>query len=340
MKVYYSDAHRKHEPPFEIMDGGLRSPYMENADRVDKVLKALKKTSWAEVLEPKDFGLDPVYEVHDKGYIDFLESCWDKWMDSEAKDKTVMLPSTFALRRHPQKPTSLLGQAGYYVMDLSACIVEGTYPAALASANCALNAAEVVANGERVAFALCRPPGHHAGKDYAAGYCFINNASVAANWLSSKGKVAILDIDYHAGNGTEDIFYERDDVLSISIHADPNFEYPHYFGYPDERGDGKGFGFHYNFPLPAKTHDESYLKTLDGTLDLIRAFKPDYLVISAGMDLYRDDKLGTFKITRKGISEIGKRIASLRLPTITIMEGGYNNDALGKNMIALLKELK
>jgi len=278
--------------------------------------------------------------VHNKDYIDFLESCWDKWLDSEAKDKTVMLPATFALRRHPQKPTSLLGRAGYYVMDLSACIVEGTYLAALASANCALSAGEAVVNGDRAAFALCRPPGHHAGQDYAAGYCYINNASVAANWLAARGKIAILDIDYHAGNGTQDIFYDRDDVLSISIHADPDFEYPHFIGYANERGEGKGFGFHYNFPLPAKTNDASYFKTLDQALKIIRKFQPNYLVVSAGMDIYRADKLGTFKITQKAIGEIGRRIAALELPTVVVMEGGYANDVLGKNVLHLLEGMK
>ena len=189
MKVYYSEAHRKHEPPFEVFDGGLRVPYLENPDRMDRILNALHQTDWAEIIEPKDFGLDPIYAVHDKDYMDFLASAWTEWLASEAQDKSTLLPATFALRRHPQKPTSLLGRAGYYMMDLSACIVAGTYPAALASANCALSAAEAVANGERAAFALCRPPGHHAGKDYAGGYCFINNASVAANWLSAKGKL-------------------------------------------------------------------------------------------------------------------------------------------------------
>src|SRR5512145_788117 len=225
MKVYYSEAHRKHDPPFEVFDGGLRVPYMENPDRMDRILNALQQTGRAEIMEPRDFGIGPVYAVHDKEYIDFLASSWTEWLASAAEDKSTLLPATFALRRHPQIPTSLLGRAGYYLMDLSACIVEGTYPAALASANCALSAAEAVADGERVAFALCRPPGHHAGKDYAGGYCFINNAAVAANWLTSKGAVVLLDIDYHCGNGTQDIFYKRDDVLTISIHADPNFEY-------------------------------------------------------------------------------------------------------------------
>lgn len=336
MKVYYSEAHRKHEPPFEVFDGGLRTPYMENPDRMDRILNALQHTEWAEIAEPKDFGLDPIYDVHDKEYLDFLASCWTEWLVSEAKDKSTLLPSTFALRRHPQKPTSLLGRAGYYMMDLSACIVEGTYDAALASAQCALSAAEAVANGERSAFALCRPPGHHAGKDYAGGYCFINNAAVAAHWLSSKGKVALLDVDYHCGNGTQDIFYERQDVLTISIHADPNFEYPHYAGYASETGAGAGLGYHRNFPLEKGTDDRRYLSALEEALGLIRNFAPRNLVVSAGMDIYADDPLGTIKMTTEGIGEIGKRISALHLPTVIVMEGGYNNEALGRNIISFL----
>ena len=336
MKVYYSEAHRKHDPPFEIFDGGLRVPYLENPDRMDRILNALRETDWAEIAEPKDFGLSPILAVHDKGYLDFLASAWTEWLASDARDKSTLLPSTFALRRHPQKPASLLGRAGYYMMDLSACIVEGTYSAALASANCALSAAETVANGEQSAFALCRPPGHHAGKDYAGGYCFINNASVAANWLSAKGNVALLDVDYHCGNGTQDIFYERDDVLTISIHADPNFEYPSYAGYADETGSGAGLGFHKNFPLEKGTDDARYLAALEEALALIGKFAPKYLVISAGMDIYADDPLGTIKVSTEGIGEIGKRISSLDLATVIVMEGGYNNDALGKNIVKFL----
>lgn len=336
MKVYYSEAHRQHEPPFEVFDGGLRTPYMENPDRMDRILNALRQTDWAEVVEPKDFGLDPIYAVHDKDYVDFLASSWTEWLASEAEDKSTLLPATFALRRQPQKPTSLLGRAGYHMMDLSACIVEGTYTAALASANCALSAAEALANGERSAFALCRPPGHHAGKDYAAGYCFINNASVAANWLSALGKVAVLDVDYHCGNGTQDIFYDRGDVLSLSIHADPDFEYPYYAGYAHETGSGAGLGFHKNFPLEKGTDDPRYFSALEEALTLIREFAPNHIVISAGMDIYAEDPLGKIKVSTEGIGEIGKRISALELPTVIVMEGGYNNEALGRNIVAFL----
>jgi len=341
VKIFYSEKHRKHEPPFEIFDGGLRMPYLENPDRMDRILNALGDVDWADVLEPTDFGLDPILAVHDRDYLDFLAVAWTDWLATHPNDPSTLLPATFALRRQPPIPKSLLGRAGYYIMDLSACIVEGTYSAALASANCALSAAQVVAaDGKHSAFALCRPPGHHAGKDYAGGYCFINNAAVAANWLSLKGRVAVLDVDYHCGNGTQDIFYDRDDVLTISIHADPDFEYPSYIGYADERGEGKGFGYHHNFPLPRDTDDVAYLQTLDQALGLIREFEPAFLVVSAGMDIYADDPLGTIKVTTQGIAEIGARIAALGPSTVIVMEGGYNNDALGRNILAFLTALK
>jgi acetoin utilization deacetylase AcuC-like enzyme len=341
MKIFYSEAHRKHEPPFEVFDGGLRVPYLENPDRMDRILAALHSVDWTELVEPTDFGLKPIRDVHDKHYLDFLAAAWTDWLATHPKDPSTLLPATFALRRHPHRPKSLLGRAGYYMMDLSACIVAGTYSAALASANCALSAAQTVTSEEaHSAFALGRPPGHHAGKDYAAGYCFINNASVAANWLSSKGQVAILDVDYHCGNGTQDIFYDRDDVLTISIHADPDFEYPSYMGYADERGEGPGLGFHRNFPLPRGTDDAAYLETLVQANQLIRDFEPTYLVVSAGMDIYAEDPLGTIKVTTEGIGRIAKEIALLELPTVIVMEGGYNNDALGRNILAFLGEFK
>ncbi len=343
MKIFYSENHRQHNPPFEVLDGGQRVPYLENPDRMDKILTALLSTNWVEIVEPNDFGLDPILAVHDTDYIHFLASSWDEWRAADpevesATDNSALLPATFALRRKPRVPKSLLGRAGYYLMDLSAVIVSGTYQAALSSANCALSAAKFMSATSSPAFALCRPPGHHAGKDYGAGYCFINNASVAANYLSGKGKVAVLDIDYHAGNGTQDIFYDRSDVLTISIHGDPDFEYPHFIGFADETGTGAGLGFHRNFPLPAGIDDATYLSTLDKAIEMIRDFTPQYLIVSTGMDIYEGDPLGKFKITRKGIREIGKRIAALTLPSLVVMEGGYNNEALGENIVTLLGE--
>lgn len=353
MKIFYSEEHRKHYPPFEVFDGGTRVPYYENPDRMDRILNALKKTGWAEFCEPEDFGLDPILAVHDPGYINFLASCWDEWLTLDpgvlsSPETHAFLPATFALRR-PARPTnSLFGRGGYYIMDLSACIAAGTHQAALTSANCALSAAASslrqgsgqASNLHNSSFSLCRPPGHHAGKDYAAGYCFINNASVAANWLSQKGKTAILDIDYHAGNGTQDIFYERDDVLTISIHGDPDFEYPHYAGFADETGAGKGLGFHKNFPLAKGTNDDGYLAALSEALAILRKFAPEFLVLSFGADTYDGDPLGKFHITRRSFAEMGSRIAGLNLPTTIVMEGGYANEALGENTLALLENFK
>lgn len=346
MKIFYSNSHLKHQPPFEVFDGGKRAAYLENADRIERVLSALKKTNWAELTPPADFGLDPILAIHDKDYIAFLESAWREWLAldpavAEPPEQRAFLPATFALRRNPPHvPSQILGKAGYYIMDLSACIVAGTYEAALASANCALSAAEFIAQNRTFAFALCRPPGHHAGKDYAAGYCFVNNSSAAANWLSQKGRVAVLDIDYHAGNGTQDIFYERDDALTVSIHGDPDFEYPHFIGYASETGAGAGLGFHRNFPLPKGAGDEEYLSALDEALRLIRDFAPQYLVVPTGMDIFDGDPLGGFKVTRAGFVKIGKKIASLGLPTAAVMEGGYANAALGENIVAFLENFK
>lgn len=345
MKIFYSEEHRKHFPPFEVFDGGKRVPYYENPDRMDKILTALEKTSWAEFNQPEDFGLTPILAVHDPDYLQFLATCWDEWLDSDpdvaaSPEAHAFLPATFALRRKARPTSSLHGRGGYYMMDLSACIVAGTYRAALTSANCALSAAKSVSADKKSAFGLCRPPGHHAGRDYAGGYCFINNASVAAHWLSQKARTAVLDIDYHAGNGTQDIFYERGDVLTISIHGDPDFEYPHYMGFAEETGAGAGLGFHRNFPLPKGTGDDGYLAALDDALRLIRDFEPRYLVLSTGMDTFDGDPLGKFHVTQAGFHEIGKRIARLNLPIAVIMEGGYANQQLGENLRTLLENFK
>ncbi len=344
MQVFYSETHRQHDPSFEVVDGGQHASYLEDPGRIDSILAALRKAPWVNIQKPADFGLDPIRAVHTSGYLEFLAAAWEEWRatlpdDQQAATGSALLPATFALRRQPHIPASILGRAGYYVMDLSAVIVAGTHDSALASANCALSAAQAVSEDHSrgpSAFALCRPPGHHAGFDYAAGYCFINNAAVAAEFLSARGNVAVLDIDYHAGNGTQDIFYQRNDVLTISLHADPAWEYPYYAGYADETGAGSGLGFHRNFPLPAGTNDARYLEALDEAIGLVRDFAPRYMVVSLGMDTYEKDALGRFRLTTEGIHSIGERIARLRLPTAIILEGGYNNADLGRNVVSFL----
>jgi acetoin utilization deacetylase AcuC-like enzyme len=343
MKIFYSETHHQHHPPFEIFDGGVRVPNFEVPERAERILAALQHTNWAEIHSPDDFGLEPILGVHDAEYIDFLRSAYAEWLTVEADaqyPKEALLPATFPSGIWKHKPRTLLGRAGYYMSDLSAPIAAGTYPAALSAANCALSGARAVLGGDKTAFALSRPPGHHAGKANCAGYCYINNAAVAANWCSTKRKTALLDIDYHCGNGTQDIFYERSDVLTISIHADPDYEYPYFNGYANETGTGVGAGFHHNFPLPAGTEDKNYLSTLDQALDVVKNFEAQVLILSTGLDLFKGDPLGKFSITREGIQQIGQKIANLGLPCLVVMEGGYNNSALGENIVALLEPFR
>jgi acetoin utilization deacetylase AcuC-like enzyme len=338
MKIFYSEKHALHNPSFEVFDGGVRTPYLETPSRMERIRSALEQEAWSEILPPVPFGLQPILTVHTADYVEFLQSAYTEWQKEKTEyEKEALLPATFPPRGWSHRPQSLLGKAGYYTMDLSAPILAGTFEAAKSSVDCALSGAQAIAAGESAAFALCRPPGHHAGRETCGGYCYFNNAAIAANWLSATEKVAVLDIDYHAGNGTQDIFYQRADVLTISIHADPDFCYPHFSGYAEETGAGPGAGQHRNFPMPAGTGDEEYLAVLDEAIILIRAFQPKYLVVSVGLDLYVGDPLGTFEITSNGIASIGSRIYSLELPTLIVMEGGYDQANLGVNLVGLLR---
>lgn len=342
MRVFCSDAHHAHNPPHEILEGGVTVTPFDLPARVENVVAALRRTAWADVQPPRDFGLTPLRAVHSDDYLEYLRTAFERWQHEGGqlgpeRASPVLYGATFPPRRSRGRPKSVAGLAGYYTMDLSSAVTQGTYATLLSGAHCALSAAQAVKDGDRAAFALLRPPGHHAGRDYGGGYCLINNTSLAAqSLLAPHSRVAILDVDYHAGNGTQDIFYESREVLTISLHADPSFQYPFFMGYADEVGEGAGLGFHHNFPLPAGTTDEAYLRTLDKALALIRSFAPTYLVVAAGMDIYQDDPLGDFKITAAGVGEIGQRIAALKLPTVIVMEGGYCIPRLGENFVALL----
>jgi acetoin utilization deacetylase AcuC-like enzyme len=338
MKIFYPPDHAEHNPPFEILDGGARGPNFEVPGRVENIISALAPYSWAEMTEPADFGWEAIAAVHDKGYLEFLQTAFKRWAEEDVNpDRIALTPATFPPGGMRRIPRSILGKAGYYMMDLSAPIGEMTHWAAVQSAYCALSGAEALVSGEQVSVALCRPPGHHAGKANCGGYCYLNNSSIAANRLSRIAKVAVLDIDYHAGNGTQEIFYERDDVLTISIHADPAEEYPYYAGYADETGRGQGEGFHVNIPLPFGTDDSRYLDSLQRAMGFVESFSPGYLVISAGLDTYKDDPLGKFMITHDGFGQIGYGLADLRLPTLFVLEGGYDLESLGENFVALIE---
>ncbi|MDX2099208.1 MAG: histone deacetylase family protein [Leptolyngbyaceae cyanobacterium bins.59] len=341
MQIIYSDAHRLHHPPFEILAGGDRIPFFETPDRMDIILGALQEKDWATIRPPGDFGLEPILAVHSADYVEYLKQGYAAWQKLGGElggthNTTMLLGGTFPPRRLNRRPQSIAAQAGYYSFDLCCPIVAGTYEAALASAHCALTGASLLQSDPSPVFALCRPPGHHAGRDFAGGYCYLNHAAIAAQFLLTAGTVAILDIDFHAGNGTQDIFYASPDVLTLSLHADPSRDYPYYLGYPDETGEGAGIGFHQNFTLPAGTDDLAYLQVLESALDRIRRFSPRFLILSFGADIFAEDPLGDFSITTPGFRAIGDRIASLQLPTLIVMEGGYSIEALGRNTCALL----
>ena len=337
MKIFYNPNHQQHDPPFEgYVDSGPQPSY-EKAERAEIVYAALKETDWADFHQPVDFGLEPVLTVHSVAYAEYLRSAYQDWKAHSPVDGVAFVPSTHGIDHQQAQTLSDSEQVGFFLLDKTFAVTQGTFSAALHSAYCALAGAQAVAAGESTVFSLCRPPGHHAGQEIGGGYCYFNNAAIAAQWFSERGKVAILDVDYHAGNGTQAIFYERADALTISLHADPGFEYPYYAGYANEMGARAGSGYHRNFPLPAGTDLPLYLEALESALELINRFAPEYLVVSAGLDIFKDDPLGSFKLAQDDIHRIGREVSSLELPTLIVMEGGYHLPTLGSNFRAFLE---
>ncbi|MFO7169826.1 MAG: histone deacetylase family protein [Chloroflexota bacterium] len=344
MIVVSSPDHTLHNPPHEFFDGAL-IPVFESPERVEIILAALDAAGIGPVVAPRSFGLEPVRAIHTPAYLTFLERAYERWVAAGGAPEAV-LPSTLAVRWMSRPCEHPLAEPGYYSFDLSAPIVPGTFRAALASADVALTGAALLLEGQRAAYALCRPPGHHAGADLCGGYCYLNNAAIAAQYLLENGQagaptVAILDIDFHHGNGTQQIFYERADVLFVSIHADPAHHYPHYLGYADERGAGAGLGFNLNLPLPPGTGDDGWLAALDRALDAVRAYGPAFLIVSAGFDTFAGDPVANgdegFTLSAAAYPEIGRRIEALGLPTLFVQEGGYAIAALGSNVAGLLR---
>ncbi len=313
----------------------------ENTARAFMIKKAIKEAGIGIFCLPKDHGVKPILAVHDQNYLRYLETIYKESAKLIGKPAPVY-PDTFALRFSSHKPSSLLGLKGYYGFDIFTPVAEGTWQAAYWSAQCALTASELVLKGEQVVYAACRPSGHHAGKDYYGGFCYLNNAAIAAQYLHDKTrrKVAILDIDFHHGNGTQDIFYSDPQTLFCSLHGDPEFAFPYYTGRADEHGIGCGEGFNYNWPLPKGTSDALYLSILDKALTVIQDYHPGYLILSAGFDTGFGDPYGGFQISVDGFREIGHHIASIKTdyPTVIIQEGGYVADKLGEYVVALLSQ--
>jgi acetoin utilization deacetylase AcuC-like enzyme len=330
MKIVYTPTHAAHGVKSEF-DGVRPIPAYEVPIRAENVRAEIDRRKMGAFATPRDFGLGPIARVHDAAFVGFLKSAFAKFQDKHGRDVIEAFPSSWPARRLRQIPgQDIDGVMGYYCFDTATPILDGTWTAALDAANCALTAAEHVADTGGPAFALCRPPGHHAAHDMYGGYCFFNNAAVAAQWLTDQGRrVAILDVDYHHGNGTQDIFYRRADVLTVSIHADPTWAYPHFLGYADETGEGAGEGANVNLPLPYGTAWDAYAGALSAALGKVDAFGPDAVIVALGLDTYAEDPIAKFRLYKDDYLKLGAALARLKRPVLFTMEGGYNLDALG-----------
>ncbi len=336
MITVYSDDHRLHAAKNELIDGTLK-PAVETPERADIILARVRETGLGEVLAPEDFGIETLGRVHDSRYLLFLETAWGLWRET-GRDYDA-LPLAWPVRgMRAIEPEEIDGKLSYFSFDAGAPITSGTWPAVRASANVALTASRIVGDGERVAFGLCRPPGHHAASDYCGGYCFLNNAAIAAQWLRDQGaeRVSILDIDYHHGNGTQSIFYDRADVQFVSLHADPKQEYPFFLGYSDEIGQGAGEGFNVNYPMEWGTGFDVWGQALKDACQEVASFAPDAVVVSLGVDTFEKDPISQFRLKSPDFTETGRIIAGLDLPTVFLMEGGYAVSEVGVNAVNVL----
>ena len=304
----------------------------EHAGRLRSILTGVVAFSPTETVRIGED--DELTRVHDGGLIGFFRE-----MASATTDIRPSHPDSFPVRRTAPPPEDLVGRFGYYCTGTQTPFVDSYWNDALRAAGCALEGARLVVDGERSVYLACRPPGHHAGPDYFGGYCYLNNTALAAEQLSQEGRVAILDVDYHHGNGTQDCFYGTDAVLTISIHADTRFAYPHFYGAPDETGAGRGDGCNVNLPVPPNATTAAWFGALDEGLDRIADWQPDYLVVAFGADTYKDDPVGGFSLDIPDYETLGGRIMSLALPTLVVQEGGYAVDALGRIVASLLNGL-
>lgn len=337
MKTIYSPKHHGQSGQFELVSSAI-VPAFEKPERAEFIRARVEAVGLGPVLPPEPQTLDTALKVHDAGYLAFLQTAHDQWL---ARGNTgPALPFIWPRPglRADVPPKDIEGLLGYYSFDGGAPFVPGTWDAVKSSHDVALTGAALLAT-DRAAFALCRPPGHHAGRAFAGGYCFINNAAVAAQALRDAGhaRVAVLDVDYHHGNGTQEIFYDRGDVLVVNIHADPLHEFPYFLGHADERGAGDGIGANLNLPLPLGTEWPAWAAALDRAAVAIDAFAPGALVISLGTDTFIGDPISQFRLTTDHFPLIGARIAALGLPTLFVMEGGYAVAEIGTNAVGVLE---
>jgi len=334
MKAFLDERQRAHDPKM-FMANGARLPNPEQPARVD-VLRAAAEAAGCTFAAPADHGMGPVAAIHSPEYLVFLRTIHRRWQRIEGAADEV-IPNIHPDRRTASYPRSAVGQAGFHQADTACPIAAHTWDSAYWSAQTALAATDAVLGGAAAAYALCRPPGHHAFGDLAGGFCFLNNSAIAAAaFLRGGRRPAILDIDVHHGNGTQGIFYTRSDVLTVSIHADPVRFYPFFWGHASERGEGAGLGCNLNLPLARGTDDEGYLGALDTALERVHAFGADALVVALGLDIHEGDPFQGFRVTTPGFARIAARIAALGIPAAIVQEGGYLQPALGANLESFL----
>ena len=339
MLTVYSSDHHLHRG-VELKDGAITDSF-ENPLRAETVLAQVRAAGLGDVIAPRAFDRASYAGAHSARYVEFLAGAWDEWV---ASGRTCQaLPLVWPVRAMPSAatlPDFIDGKLGFFAMDAGAPINAGTWGAVSASANSALTGADLLSNaGARAAFALCRPPGHHAGREYMGGYCYLNNAAIAVQAMLDAGakRVAVLDVDYHHGNGTQDIFYDRADVLFTSIHGDPRFEYPYYLGFADEKGVGAGAGFNFNYPLASGIDWSVWSLALADACRQIAEYAPDALVVSLGVDTFKEDPISQFKLDSPDYLRMGEIIGKLGLQTLFVMEGGYAVEEIGINAINVLQ---
>ncbi|MGH7664483.1 MAG: GNAT family N-acetyltransferase [Gemmatimonadaceae bacterium] len=309
--------------------------YVERPVRVERIVAAIMSLPGIEEIAVRDHGDKPILAVHNPDFVYYLQRVCPKLAEKE-----TVYPYVFPIRFPDRKPVDEEVQAGYYCIDTFTPLTRNAYIAARAAVDCALTGADLLREGERLVYAICRPPGHHAETRVYGGFCYFNNAAVAAQSLSAEGRIAVLDIDFHHGNGTQDIFYQRPDILTLSIHGDPSYSYPYFAGFADEHGRGSGEGFNHNYPLPENVGDDKYLETLAVAIDVIRKFVPRYLVLSLGLDIAKGDPTGAWLVTPEGFERIGDALAKLDVPTLVVQEGGYDTRVLGRNARQFLSGLQ
>lgn len=340
MITFHNALHQGHAPVHEFFRGE-RVPCFEKPARADFVEARLRERGH-ELREATENCSEALNQVHSARYLRFLQTAWQQWLAlHQANGGVQPFPSVWPVRtlRSDIEPDNFVARLGLYSMDNGTPMAEGTWAAAKAGADAAASAAAFVAGGARVAFCNTRPPGHHAGPDFMGGYCFLNNAAVAAQTLRLRGfgKVAVLDVDYHHGNGTQSIFYGRSDVFFVSIHGDPRTEYPFYLGHADETGEGAGTGFNLNLPLPAGTTAREWFATLEQACARIGDFGAEGLVVSLGLDTFAGDPISRFKLASADFVTLGQRLSQMGLPTVFVLEGGYAASELGLNAVNVLE---